>query len=132
MAGKWVMIAAINGLLAVALGAFGAHVLKDRLEPAQLSSFEVGIRYQMYHALALLAIAWVMTVRPSRSARAAAVFMLIGIILFSGSIYGLTLASWRWLGPVTPIGGMSLMIGWLLLAWAGGTSRAAGPSKDPT
>lgn len=131
MVGKWVMIAASNGLLAVALGAFGAHVLKDRLEPGQLSAFEVGVRYQMYHALALLAIAWVMTVRPSRIARAAAVLMLMGIILFSGSIYGLTLASWRWLGPVTPIGGVALMIGWLLLAWAGGSSMTVARSSDP-
>ena len=127
MGGRWVTVAAINGLLAVALGAFGAHVLKGRLEPAQLSSFEVGVRYQMYHALALLAVAWVISNRPSRAARAAAIFMLIGVILFSGSIYGLTLASWRWLGPVTPIGGVCLMIAWVLLAWAGGGTMRGGP-----
>jgi len=129
MIGRWVAVAAANGLLSVALGAFGAHVLERRLEPARLDSFEVGVRYQMYHALALLAAAWIMSVRPSRAATLAGVFMVAGILLFSGSIYGLALASWRWLGPVTPIGGVCLMLGWLLLAWAAGRPAPLEPDS---
>lgn len=118
MNGKWIAIAAANGLVAVALGAFAAHGLKGRLDEARLATFEVGVRYQMYHALALLASAWVMSVRPSGAATACGVLFLIGIVLFSGSIYGLSLAGWRWLGPVTPLGGVCLIIGWLMLAIA--------------
>lgn len=114
----WIGIAAINGLIAVAAGAFGAHALKDKLEPNMLTTFETGARYQMYHALALIAVAWVMSTQPSRVIHASAWCMLIGIILFSGSLYGLTLLNWRWLSPVTPLGGLSLMAGWLLLAIA--------------
>lgn len=118
MVGRWILIAAVNGLFAVALGAFGAHGLKGKVAPDQLSIFEVGVRYQMYHALALLGVAWVLSLQPSRAVSAAGVFMLLGIVLFSGSLYGLVLAKWRWLGPVTPIGGLCLMIGWLMLAVA--------------
>lgn len=112
----WIGIAAINGLIAVAAGAFGAHTLKEKLDPKMLAVFETGARYQMYHALALLAVAWVMSTQPTRLVQASAWLMLIGIILFSGTLYGLALLDWRWLGPVTPVGGLSLMVGWLLLA----------------
>ena len=115
---KWIAIAAITGLVAVGLGAFGAHGLKDRIEPDQLAAFEVGVRYQMYHALALLGVAWVMARHPSRAASAAGASMLLGVLLFSGSLYGLSLTPWRWLGPITPIGGLLLMVGWALLAVA--------------
>ncbi len=118
MSGKWIAVAAVNGLIAVALGAFAAHGLKGRLDEAKLASFEVGVRYQMYHALALLAAAWVMSVRPSGAATAAGVLFLIGVVLFSGSIYGLSLAGWKWLGPVTPLGGVCMIVGWLMLAIA--------------
>ena len=111
-------MAALNGLMAVIAGAFGAHALKDRLDPGQLAAFEVGVRYQMYHALALMAVAWVMSVRPTRVASASAICMLVGIVLFSGSLYGLSLAKWRWLGPITPIGGLCFIVGWVLLAIA--------------
>ncbi len=114
----WAAIAVINGLIAVALGAFGAHGLATRLDAARLATFEVAVRYQMYHALALFAVAWVLSVRPSRAAFAAGVCMLVGIVLFSGSLYGLTLTTWGWLGPVTPAGGVSFLAGWLLLAVA--------------
>ena len=113
---KWLAIAAINGFLAVAAGAFGAHALTGTLDADAMNAFDVGVRYQMYHALALLAVASVCHTRPSRAIRAAGICMLIGIVLFTGSLYGLTLLNWRWLGPVTPIGGVFLLIGWLLLA----------------
>ena len=123
MHGKWVALGALNGLIAVLAGAFGAHALKSRLEPAQLETFEVGVRYQMYHAFALLAVAWMSSVRPSRMVTAAGACMILGIVLFSGSLYGLSLAKWRWLGPITPIGGLFFALGWLLLAIAGFKSR---------
>lgn len=109
-------LAAILGGLAVALGAFAAHGMKAHYEPAQLTTFETGVRYQMYHALALGlcaalgAVGW-------RTGRAAIAF-LVGIALFSGSLYGLVWLDARWLGPVTPIGGVAFLVGWLLLALA--------------
>jgi len=114
----WVATGALNGLVAVICGAFGAHVLASRLEVKALTAFETGARYQMYHALALLGVAWVMARRPGRLITASAYCMLIGVVFFSGSLYGLALAGWKWLGPVTPIGGLLMMIGWLLLAVA--------------
>lgn len=130
MQSKWVVIAATAGFIAVAGGAFGAHALKDRLEADDLATFEVAVRYQMYHALALLAVAWVSSVRPSRLATAAGIFMVLGIILFSGSLYGLTLLQWRWLGPITPIGGVAFLMGWLLLALAACRSAKRASSLD--
>lgn len=127
MNGRWVATASVFGLTAVAAGAFGAHALKGRLDPAALAAFDVGVRYQMYHALALLAVAGVMTVRPSRTVTAAGICWVVGILLFSGSLYGLTLLGWRWLGPVTPLGGVSLMAGWLLLAV--GALRSGPPDR---
>ncbi len=134
MPGRWVAIAAVNGLFAVAAGAFGAHALAKRLDPGDLATFEVGVRYHMYHALALLAVAWVMSLRSSRAIRCSAACMMAGIILFSGSLYGMCLAGWRWLGPVTPIGGALLMVGWLLLAVAatGAFAVRAGIAGDET
>ena len=118
MQGKWVVIAATAGLSAVAAGAFGVHALEERLDADDLATFEVAARYQMYHALALLAVAGVSSVRPSRIVSAAGICMVLGIILFSGSLYGLTLLQWRWLGPITPLGGVAFLFGWLLLALA--------------
>ena len=118
MSSKWITIAAINGLLAVAAGAFAAHALRDRLTLSELNAFEVGARYQMNHALALLAVAWVVANRGSRIASAAGVCMLLGIILFSGSLYLLALTPLN-VGLITPLGGLSLILGWLLLAIAG-------------
>ena len=85
----------------------------------------------MYHALALLAVAFVASMRPSRAASASAVCMLLGIVLFCGSLYGLALTDWRFLGPVTPIGGVLLMCGWLLLVVAALGHPAAGNTSDP-
>ena len=118
MPGKWMAIAALNGLIAVALGAFAAHGLEKHVEESRLLIFETGVRYQMYHALALLAVSWVIGTKPSRLGDASAVFFLVGIILFSGSLYAMTFVRWKWLGPVTPLGGVSLLAGWALLAFA--------------
>lgn len=118
MPGKWTAIAAMNGLIAVGLGAFAAHGLKKHVEESRLLVFETGVRYQMYHALALLAVSWVISTKPSRLGDASALFFLIGTILFSGSLYALTFVRWKWLGPVTPLGGVCLMVGWALLVFA--------------
>lgn len=118
MAGRWMAIAAVAGLLGVGLGAFGSHGLEGRVSADDLGTFEVGVRYHMYHALALFAVAWLVSMRPSRLSSSAGVFLLSGIALFSGSLYGLVLLDWRWLGFVTPLGGVFLMVGWLLMAIA--------------
>lgn len=124
---KWLSVAAVIGMVAVIAGAFGAHFLEKRLSPEDLEIFETGARYQMYHALALVASAWMCSKYPSKLARGSAIAFLIGIIIFSGSLYALTLLGVRWLGAITPFGGVSLMVGWLLLAIA--AWRAAGQSN---
>lgn len=125
---RWIAIGAIIALISVGLGALGAHALKTHLKPSKLASFHVGVRYQMYHALALLFIGWLVS-RRWRFASASGTFFLLGVLFFSGSIYGLTLADWKWLGPITPIGGVFLMVGWLLLALGALSSGASSDSR---
>jgi uncharacterized membrane protein YgdD (TMEM256/DUF423 family) len=120
------MIGAVLGFLAVAAGAFGAHALRARLTPADLEIFETAARYQMYHALALLGAAWVAARWPGGAATAAGWLFLAGTVVFSGSLYLLVLTGQRWLGAVTPLGGVALLAGWLALAWAAGGSPGAG------
>jgi uncharacterized membrane protein YgdD (TMEM256/DUF423 family) len=99
----------------VAAGAFGAHALRARLGPSDLVTFETAVRYQMYHALALL-LTGLLTDREVRVGASGWLF-LAGIVLFSGSLYLLTLGGLRWMGAVTPLGGLAFILGWLLLAW---------------
>jgi len=106
------------GFSGVALGAFGAHALKARLAPEMLATFEVGVRYQLTHALALLAVAWACTRWPGKPAHASGWLFVIGTLLFSGSLYALSLTDVRGLGLVTPFGGMALLTGWLCLLLA--------------
>lgn len=106
------------GLLAVALGAFGAHALKTRLAPDMLSVFETGARYQMYHALAILLIGTLALSRPSALLSAAGAAMMIGVFVFSGSLYLLALTETRWLGAITPLGGLAFLGGWALFLCA--------------
>lgn len=114
----WLLIAAINGFLAVAAGAFGAHALQGRLDAHALTVFETGARYQMYHALAMGLAAFAMRGAAVSLATIAAAFFLAGIVLFSGSLYLLALTGARGLGTVTPFGGVAFLIGWIALAWA--------------
>jgi uncharacterized membrane protein YgdD (TMEM256/DUF423 family) len=109
---------AIASLTGVAVGAFGAHGLRGRLTPADLEIFETGVRYHMYHALGLFAVAWVASRWPSGTANWAGWLLIVGIVVFSGSLYTLVLTGQRWLGAVTPIGGVALIAGWAALAWA--------------
>jgi uncharacterized membrane protein YgdD (TMEM256/DUF423 family) len=108
----------LSGFLAVALGAFGAHALKGRLDADMLATFEVGVRYQMVHALALLAVAWACTRWPGALVNASGWLFVAGSVIFSGSLYALSLTGLRWLGAITPLGGLGLLAGWLCLAWA--------------
>lgn len=107
--------AALSGLLAVGLGAFAAHGLKPRLDPALLSAFQTGVTYQMYHALALVGIAVLTSREPNPWLKAAGYCFMIGTLTFSGSLYGLAIGGPRWLGPITPLGGLAFLSGWLCL-----------------
>jgi uncharacterized membrane protein YgdD (TMEM256/DUF423 family) len=109
---------AVSACIAVAAGAFGAHALKSRLAADMLAVFEVGARYQMYHALALLACAWAVTKWPGTLVSAAGWLFILGTLLFSGSLYVLSLTGLRWLGAITPLGGIALLAGWICLAAA--------------
>ncbi len=103
--------------LAVAFGAFGAHALRSRVEPDLLPTFETGVRYHMYHALALLACAWAYDRWGSPQIAWTAWLFVAGIVLFSGSLYLLTLTGQRWWGAVTPLGGVAFLAGWVCLVW---------------
>lgn len=121
----WTSVAALLGALSVGLGAFGAHGLKERLSPAELAVFETAVRYQFYHALALLAVAplqaWARRAGDAAAERwagRAGAAWLAGIALFSGSLYLLLATGVRKLGMVTPLGGTAFIAGWLMLGWA--------------
>jgi len=111
-------IGSLLGFLGVALGAFAAHALKAHLDANLLASFEVGVRYQMYHAFALLAVGWAHTRWPGAVLTASGWLFVVGTALFSGSLYALSVSGVLWLGAITPIGGVALLAGWLCLAWA--------------
>ncbi len=115
----WLVIAAINGALAVAAGAFGAHGLQGRLDAHQMEIFQTAARYHMYHALAMgLAALAARNGAAVTPANAAAGFFLAGIVLFCGSLYVLAFTSTRAIGIITPFGGLAFIIGWIALAWA--------------
>lgn len=104
-------------LLSVFLGAFGAHALRGRLSQEMLEIFEVGVRYQMYHAFGLMAVSWAWGRWPGWCVALSGWLFLGGILTFSGSLYLLSLTGARWLGAIAPLGGTAFLLGWLLLAW---------------
>jgi uncharacterized membrane protein YgdD (TMEM256/DUF423 family) len=115
------MCAGLAGFVSVALGAFGAHALRAKLAPDMLVVFETGVRYQMYHALALLAAASAWARWPTRIFAASGWLFVAGIVVFSGSLYLLALTGIRGFGAVTPLGGLAFLGGWLCLAVGAGT-----------
>ncbi|QGQ97850.1 DUF423 domain-containing protein [Paenibacillus psychroresistens] len=115
----FLMLGSINTFLAVALGAFGAHILKERLTSDMLAVFQTGVQYQMYHGLALILVAILskqLTNDPTL--RRSGWLFFIGIILFSGSLYALSLSGVKILGAITPLGGLAFLIGWFMLFWS--------------
>ena len=110
-------IGALSALVGVTAGAFGTHGLKGRVDPDLLVTFEVAVRYQMYHALGLVACAWAYTRWPVTSVTLAGWTFVVGTVLFSGSLYALSLTGTKWLGAVTPFGGVAFIVGWVALAW---------------
>jgi uncharacterized membrane protein YgdD (TMEM256/DUF423 family) len=111
--------AAFNGFLAVTLGAFAAHGLRASLGPDLLNTFQTGVQYHMYHALALFGVGILMLHFPAQALlRYSAVAFVIGMLLFSGSLYVLSLSGIRWLGAITPLGGLGFLAGWGLLVAA--------------
>ena len=114
--------------LAVVLGAFGAHALSERLEPPALEIFKTGVQYQMYHGLALVLTGILLKSKPSKNIANAALSFIIGIFLFSGSLYFITIGKltnndFKWIGPITPLGGIAFMVGWGLLVYHQVTKR---------
>lgn len=120
----WI-IGALFGMFAVILGAMGAHALKEVLHPAQLLSFETAVRYQFFHGLVLLIVFLAKDQLPVRFLNIATALITLGVVFFSGSIYLLSckdligLVTYKWLGPITPIGGVLMILGWLFLIISG-------------
>lgn len=112
----WLAVGSLFGMTGVALGAFGAHGLKSRVSEADLAIFETATKYQMYHVAALVLVGFLASKFPSGTITAAGYLFTIGTLVFSGSLYTLVFTGHRWLGAVTPVGGVMLIIGWLLVA----------------
>ncbi len=115
---RWFMVACLLAATAIALGAFGSHALRARLEPRMLEVFEIGVRYQLFHAVALLGISLGWSRLQPRRASLACGLMLGGLTIFSGSLYLMVLTGIRMLGAITPIGGVALIASWVLLAFS--------------
>ncbi|MCB1665882.1 MAG: DUF423 domain-containing protein [Pseudomonadales bacterium] len=115
----FLVLAGINGFIAVSLGAFAAHGLKNALSPDLLATFQTGVQYHMYHALALLGVGVLSLHFPNQALlKTSGYLFMAGIVLFSGSLYVLALSGIRWLGAITPLGGVAFLAGWALLAWS--------------
>lgn len=113
-----VVIAAVYGFLGVGLGAFGAHALKARLMPEMLAVWKTAVEYQFYHALALMLVGLIAAQKPSIALTNSAICFALGVLVFCGSLYALALSGVRWLGAITPLGGLLFLAGWALLLWA--------------
>lgn len=122
-ASAFVVVSALAGASGVGLGAFGAHGLRDRTGPELLAIWDTASRYHLVHALAILGAAWAVDRWPGAWAAASGWLFLGGIVVFSGSLYALVVTGQRWLGAITPIGGVSFILGWLALAVAAARGR---------
>ena len=125
---KIIALGAANMLLAVACGAFGAHALKTMLGSDMLAIWHTAVNYQMVHALGLIAIGLLLPRGNILWLQRAAILMLAGILIFSGSLYLLALSGQRWLGAITPLGGLAFLAAWTILAWA--SWRQSGATAD--
>lgn len=111
-------VAGLLGALAVVFGAFGAHALRNVLDDKAIATWQTGVDYQFRHVLALLAVGLLARIRPTRAAKVAAGAFVLGIVLFSGSLYVLAFGAPRFVGMITPLGGLAFIAGWIALAWA--------------
>lgn len=112
----WLLVGALYGFVGVALGAFGAHGLRARLSPEMLAIWKTAVEYQLYHALVLLVVGvWLRTVASATPLNVAGIGFTAGVLIFSGSLYALSLSGVRMLGAITPIGGLCLLLGWAAL-----------------
>jgi len=111
------LLGSLSAFIAVALGAFAAHILKQKLSTEMFAVFEVGVRYHFYHALALFIVAFAIDQYPNANLSLAGWLFSVGTLLFSGSLYALSLTEIKILGAITPIGGVCFLAGWLWLAW---------------
>lgn len=119
MARVFLILGSIFAFLSVALGAFGAHGLRDRLSPSSLAIYQTGVQYQALHALALLICGALWYARPELTKlKPAGILFTAGIFIFSGSLYGLSISGIRWLGAITPIGGVCFLAGWVVVTIA--------------
>ena len=125
----FICIGAIGGFLGIAAGTFAAHVIKGQISDELLMSFKVGVQYQMYHSLALFAIAWACGRWPGRLVVTVGWLMILGTIIFCGSLYAFAITEQAMFGPFAAAGGMILMIAWLMFAMVGFVNPS--PSKTP-
>lgn len=110
---KFLVLGSLSGFLGVALGAFGAHILKERLDPVLLTTFETAVKYQMYHSLALILVAILLKAGNSKWLVSSGWLFFAGIVIFSGSLYVLSLTGVKWFGAFTPFGGLAFLGGWV-------------------
>lgn len=119
-------LGAVNAFLCVMLGALGSHGLKSILAPDILTTFQIGVQYHFYHAIGLILVGLALDRLPqARALKFSGILMMTGIVLFSGTLYVVSLTGWRGLGMVAPLGGTSYMAGWLLFAWATWKNKSA-------
>lgn len=111
------ILGSLSAFIGVALGAFAAHGLKNKISSEMLTIFEVGVRYQMYHAFALFVVAWASTYWKEASFVTSGILFVTGTLFFSGSLYLLSVTGNRWLGAITPVGGLLFLWGWFALVW---------------
>lgn len=111
----WAKVASMLMFLGVMLGAFGAHALRGKITDYYLDVYKTAVLYHMIHALGLFVVAWASTISKDNNVNLAGCFILAGILLFSGSLYALSVTSIKWLGAITPLGGVSFLIGWAIL-----------------
>jgi len=111
----WTKLGSLFMFLAVALGAFGSHALRDKLDAHYLDVYKTGVLYHFFHAMALFVVAWLITHGANPKAQWAGICFITGIILFSGSLYLLSITGIKWLGAITPLGGLAFLVGWGLL-----------------